>query len=122
MADILSLEQLVHLSLGDPEAGAVNFNVLKTLLLQMLKAMNLFNYKPVMSDHDERTIKEALIATSSSTAKPTQVHSKFDQDESINQLDESDDTNNEAKRKSRRRKRDRSLNRLTALEEKNCTF
>ena len=60
MADILSLEQLVHLSLGDPEAGAVNFNVLKTLLLQMLKAMNLFNYKPTMSDHDQRTIKEAL--------------------------------------------------------------
>ena len=117
MADILSLEQLVHLSLGDPEAGAVNFNVLKTLLLQMLKAMNLFNYKPIMSDHDERTIKEALIATSS-----TKTHFKFNQDESINQLDESDDTNNEVKLKSRRRKHDRNLNRLTVLEEKISRF
>ncbi|CAF0775858.1 unnamed protein product [Rotaria sordida] len=123
MADILSLEQLVHLSLGDPEAGAVNFNVLKTLLLQMLKAMNLFNYKPTMSDHDERTIKEALLASSSSTTtKPTKVHVKFDEDESISQLDESDNLNNEIKQKLRRKARDRSSDRLTVLEEKVTRF
>ena len=100
MADILSLEQLVHLSLGDPEAGAVNFNVLKTLLLQMLKAMNLFNYKPTMSDYDQRTIKEAL---------------STNHDETNNQLDESDNTN-------RRKKRDRNGDRLNNLEEKVSRF
>ncbi|CAF0820339.1 unnamed protein product [Rotaria sp. Silwood1] len=122
MADILSLEQLVHLSLGDPEAGAVNFNVLKTLLLQMLKAMNLFNYKPTMSDHDERTIKEALLASSSTTTKPTKLHIKFDHDESISPVDESDDLNNEVKKKLRRKTRDRSSDRLNALEEKVTRF
>jgi hypothetical protein len=114
MADILSLEQLVNLSLGDPEAGAVNFNVLKTLLLQMLKAMNLFNYKPTMSDHDQRTIKEALT---------TKQHIRFEQDELNNQVDENDDnTNNEIKQKIQRKKRDRSLDRLNTLEEKISRF
>jgi hypothetical protein len=113
MTDTLSLEQLVHLSLGDPEAGAVNFNVLKTLLLQMLKAMNLFNYKPTMSDHDQSTIKEALT---------TKQHVRFEQDELNNQFDENDDTNNEIKQKVQRKKRDRSLDRLNTLEEKVSRF
>src|SRR5690242_14814024 len=97
MTDILSLEQLVHLSLGDPEAGAVNFNVLKTLLLQMLKAMNLYNYKPTMSDDDQRTLKEALLTSN-----------KFEEDE--NEI------------KSQRKKRDRSSDRLNILEEKVFRF
>jgi hypothetical protein len=98
MTDILSLEQLVHLSLGDPEAGAVNFNVLKTLLLQMLKAMNLYNYKPTMTDDDQRTLKEAL--------------STKDENEET--------TNNEIK--THRKKRDRSSDRLNTLEEKVFRF
>jgi hypothetical protein len=104
MTDILSLEQLVHLSLGDPEAGAVNFNVLKTLLLQMLKAMNLYNYKPTMSDDDQRTVKEAL------TTSPRQ-------DETL-----VNDQENELKRKSERKKRDQSSDRLNNLEEKVFRF
>jgi hypothetical protein len=108
MTDILSLEQLVHLSLGDPEAGAVNFNVLKTLLLQMLKAMNLYNYKPTMSDDDQRTLKEALLTSDIST---------FEREESsINENE------NETKRKSQRKKRDRSSDRLNSLEEKVFRF
>ena len=102
MTDLLSLEQLVHLSLGDPEAGAVNFNVLKTLLLQMLKAMNLFNYKPTMSDDDQRTLKEAL----STSTDPQQL-----------EIDES-----AWARKSQRKKRDRSSDRLNQLEEKVFRF
>jgi thioester reductase-like protein len=111
MTDILSLEQLVHLSLGDPEAGAVNFNVLKTLLLQMLKAMNLYNYKPTaMSDDDQRTVKEALL-----TSPKQQV--SFEQEEpSIS------DHENELKTKSQRKKRDQSSDRLNALEEKVFRF
>ncbi|CAF1194823.1 unnamed protein product [Adineta steineri] len=99
MTDILSLEQLVHLSLGDPETGAVNFNILKTLLLQMLKAMNLYNYKPTMSDEDQRTLEEVLSKT------PEQL---------IN------DNNN--KKKFQGNKRDRSSDRLNTLEEKVFRF
>lgn len=122
MTDTLSLEQLVHLSLGDPEVGAVNFNVLKTLLLQMLKAMNLFNHKPAMSDDDQRAVKEALTISSASTT-PTKRRVKFDHDESTSLFDESgEDQSDEAKKKSRRKKRDRSQDRLNALEEKVFRF
>lgn len=109
MTDILSLEQLVHLSLGDPEAGAVNFNVLKTLLLQMLKAMNLFNYKPTMSDNDQRAIKEALTT------------SRQDDLSKIS-LEDLDEPTNENKSKSQRAKRDRNQDRLNKLEEKVSRF
>ena len=47
----------------------------------------------------------------------------FEQDELINQFDENDDMNNETKQqKSRRKKRDRSLDRLNTLEEKVSRF
>ena len=122
MTDTLSLEQLVHLSLGDPEVGAVNFNVLKTLLLQMLKAMNLFNHKPAMSDDDQRAVKEALTVSSASTT-PTKHRVKFDQDGSTSLFDESgEDQSDEAKKKSHRKKRDRGQGRLNALEEKVFRF
>ncbi|CAF3084645.1 unnamed protein product [Rotaria socialis] len=119
MADILSLEQLVHLSLGDPEAGAVNFNVLKTLLLQMLKAMNLYNYKPTMSDDDQRTLKEALSTTiaTSSSSPPLKQHVSFDKQEIA-----TSDNENETNKKAQRRIRDRSSDRLNALEEKIFRF
>ncbi|CAF0875248.1 unnamed protein product [Adineta ricciae] len=105
MTDRLSLEQLVHLSLGDPETGAVNFNVLKTLLLQMLRAMNLYNYKPIMSDDDQQTLEEALST-------------------STNQRDELSVSNNqnEMKKKLQLNKRDRSSDRLNTLEEKVFRF
>ena len=115
MTDILSLEQLVHLSLGDPEAGAVNFNVLKTLLLQMLKAMNLFNYKPTMSDHDQRTIKEAL-----QHHHQQHVSCEFEQDESLVNLMKM--INNEIKQKSQRKNVIEVLDRLNTLEEKVFRF
>jgi hypothetical protein len=122
MADTLSLEQLVHLSLGDPEIGAVNFNVLKTLLLQMLKAMNLFNHKPMMNDDDQRAVKEALIVSSTSTT-PSKAHVKFDHGTSESVFDESsEDHADEGKRRIRRKKRDQSLDRLNALEEKVFRF
>lgn len=122
MAEVLSLEQLVHLSLGDPEVGAVNFNVLKTLLLQMLKAMNLFNYQPTMTADDQKNVSEALTLSSTPTT-PSKRQVKFDQDGSTSFFDESgEDQADEAKRKSRRKKRDRSLDRLNALEEKVFRF
>ena len=109
MADVLSLEQLVHLALGDPEVGAVNFNVLKTLLLQMLKAMNLFNYHPLMSDDDQRKLKEAFIASQTTTNPP--------------ETDESSLNDEQWRRKSSKMKqRDRSADRLGRLEEKVFRF
>ena len=115
MTDILSLEQLVHLSLGDPEVGAVNFNVLKTLLLQMLKAMNLYNYKPIMSDDDQRTVKEALSISTTTTSPKEDV--KIEKDETL--ISDKDD---EEKRKIQRKIRDRSSDRLNTLEEKVFRF
>ncbi|UJR21321.1 hypothetical protein I4U23_024412 [Adineta vaga] len=107
MTDRLSLEQLVHLSLGDPEVGAVNFNVLKTLLLQMLRAMNLYNFKPTMSDDDQRTLQEAL-STSSTKHDELSIGTNDDDDE--------------IKRKFQLKRRDRSSDRLNTLEEKVFRF
>ena len=111
MTDILSLEQLVHLSLGDPEAGAVNFNVLKTLLLQMLKAMNLFNHKPMMSDDDQRRLKEALSTSTTDGTVHTDDHDRSSAEDEL-----------ERKRRKQRVKRDQSSDRLNLLEEKVFRF
>ena len=108
MADVLSLEQLVHLALGNPEVGAVNFNVLKTLLLQMLKAMNLYNYHPLMSDDDHRSLKEAL---ASPTTNPLET------EESSLNGDEGG-----RRQSSKSKQRDRSSDRLGRLEEKVFRF
>ena len=114
MTDILSLEQLVHLSLGDPEVGAVNFNVLKTLLLQMLKAMNLYNYKPPLSDDDQRTLKEALSTS-------TKQHVQFGTDDDNNDRLQNDNEN-DIRRRVEQKKRDRSSDRLNTIEEKVFRF
>lgn len=104
MTDRLSLEQLVHLSLGDPEVGAVNFNILKTLLLQMLQAMNLYSYKPAMSVDDQRALEEALSKQQQHVATAAAGN------------------DNELKRRAERKKRDRSSDRLNNLEEKVFRF
>ncbi|XP_027728786.1 uncharacterized protein C16orf96 homolog [Vombatus ursinus] len=41
----ITLVELVHLSIGTPEIGAVNFNALHTLLVAMLKHLNLQEVK-----------------------------------------------------------------------------
>ena len=88
----------------------------------MLKAMNLFNYQPTMTADDQKNVSEALTLSSTSTT-PSKRQVKFDQDGSTSFVDESgEDQTDEAKRKSRRKKRDRSLDRLNALEEKVFRF
>jgi hypothetical protein len=67
--------------------------------------MNLYNYKPTMSDDDQRTLTEALSTSS-------------EQHESL----ATSDNGNEIKRKSQRKKRDRSSDRLNTLEEKVFRF
>ena len=47
----LNLKRLVDLALNSsPKVGIVNFNVLKTFLLELLKALNLQNYEPKFGD------------------------------------------------------------------------
>ena len=71
----------------------------------MLRAMILFNYKPIMSDDDEQTLEEAL---STSTNQRDEL--------SISQ------NQNEMKKKLQLNKRDRSSDRLNTLEEKVFRF
>ncbi|CAF1224785.1 unnamed protein product, partial [Didymodactylos carnosus] len=112
---------MVHLSLGDPEVGAVNFNVLKTLLLQMLKAMNLFNYKPdSMSDDDRRSLKEALSIPTSSSNDKRQV--KFKDDTFIEKIDNAETSISASGGDVKPKRRDRSSERLALLEEKVFRF
>lgn len=50
--DLLNLNNLVHLALSSsPQLGGiVNFNILKTFLLELLKALNLQNYELKLSN------------------------------------------------------------------------
>lgn len=52
MPTAVSLSQLVDLALGSPEVGAVNFNVLHTLLHAMLNRLNLQDVKADIDEHD----------------------------------------------------------------------
>jgi len=52
----LNLNRLVHLALNSsPKLGIVNFNILKTFLLELLKALNLQGFEPKFSDEDAET-------------------------------------------------------------------
>ena len=53
MTASLSLAQLVDLALGTPEVGAVNFNVLHTLLHALLGKLDLQNYKANINESDK---------------------------------------------------------------------
>jgi hypothetical protein len=48
---IIDLNKLVHIALQSPKIGIVNFAILKTFLLELLKALNLQNYEPKFEDH-----------------------------------------------------------------------
>lgn len=50
------LSQLVDLALGSPEVGAVNFNVLHTLLHAMLEKLNLQDIKADIDEHDRELL------------------------------------------------------------------
>jgi hypothetical protein len=50
---MLDLNKLVNLALNSPRVGVVNFNILKTFLLELLKALNLQHYEPKFGDDSE---------------------------------------------------------------------
>ena len=58
----VNLNLLVNLALSSsPKAGIVNFNILKTFLIELLKALNLQNFEPKFSDVSEsQVILEAI--------------------------------------------------------------
>ena len=65
-ANEINLTRLVHLALNSsPKVGIVNFNVLKTFLLELLKALNMQNFEPKFGADDADTrslLDEALLS------------------------------------------------------------
>ncbi|XP_075034452.1 uncharacterized protein LOC142095402 [Mixophyes fleayi] len=57
MAMVISLFDLVNLSIGTPEVGAVNFNALHTLLHAILKHLNIKDLKTKIPDEDRNLYK-----------------------------------------------------------------
>lgn len=66
MPTTVSLAQLVDLSLGTPEIGAVNFNVMHTLLHAIIKKLNIGEVKTEINEHDRD-----FLATSKVRARST---------------------------------------------------
>lgn len=61
----VDLNKLVDLALNSPKIGIVNFNLLKTFLVELLKALNLQNYEPKFGESDieaKSLIQEVLKA------------------------------------------------------------
>ncbi|BFZ03678.1 hypothetical protein BsWGS_06718 [Bradybaena similaris] len=56
MPTSVSLSQLVDLALGSPEVGAVNFNVLHTLLHAMINKLNIQEVKADIDEHDRELL------------------------------------------------------------------
>lgn len=56
MPTAVPLNQLVDLALGTPEVGAVNFNILHTLLHAMIQKLNLQDVKADVDEHDRELL------------------------------------------------------------------
>ncbi|CAL1531314.1 unnamed protein product [Lymnaea stagnalis] len=56
MPTSVSLSHLVDLALGSPEVGAVNFNVLHTLLHAMIQRLNIQDVKADIDEHDRELL------------------------------------------------------------------
>jgi hypothetical protein len=58
----LNLTRLVNLALNSsPKVGIVNFNLLKTLLIELINALNLQNYEPKFADDDTKNIVDEAL-------------------------------------------------------------
>jgi hypothetical protein len=59
--DVLNLNRLVELALNSsPRVGVVNFNILKTFLIELLKALNLQSFEPKFDDENDASTKAVL--------------------------------------------------------------
>ena len=66
MPTSVSLAQMVDLSLGTPEIGSVNFNVMHTLLHAIIKKLNIGDIRTEINEHDRD-----FLATSKIRARST---------------------------------------------------
>jgi hypothetical protein len=57
---IIDLNKMVHIALQSPKIGIVNFTILKTFLLELLKALNLQNYEPKFEDNSVRFMYQII--------------------------------------------------------------
>lgn len=62
MPDVISLPQLLDLSLGNPELGAVNFNQLHKLLLEIIGRLDKAGHPLQVSDVDSKRDLKAAAA------------------------------------------------------------
>ncbi|XP_059163883.1 uncharacterized protein C16orf96 homolog [Physella acuta] len=82
------LSQLVDLALGSPEVGAVNFNVLHTLLHAMLEKLNLQDVKADIDEHDRELLSthpRAFSAISLISADSGKGEDSFSEDNSFSE-------------------------------------
>lgn len=61
MPTAVPLPQMVDLALGSPEVGAVNFNVLHTLLHAMIKKLGLADAKADLNDADREFLSTGVL-------------------------------------------------------------
>lgn len=59
MSTAVPLSQMVDLALGTPELGAVNFNVLHTLLHAMIAKLNIQDEKADINEHDREFLQKS---------------------------------------------------------------
>lgn len=79
MPDVMSLPQLLEQSLGTPELGAVNFNQLHKLLLEIINRLGLSNQQVTVSDIDAKRDAKASAVRGSYTVLSDKVQ-KIEQD------------------------------------------
>ena len=87
---MLDLNKLVNLALNSPRVGVVNFNILKTFLIELLKALNLQHYEPKFGDDSETKNLLQYIIKANEDHETTGVHDDF------SHIDENDTTGYES--------------------------
>ena len=61
MPTAVSLSQMVDLSLGTPEIGSVNFNVMHSLLHAIIRKLNIADVKADIDEHDRDFLSTSKI-------------------------------------------------------------
>jgi hypothetical protein len=77
----INLKRLVNLALNSsPQVGIVNFNILKTFLLELLKALNIQNYEPKFGDDLETKaiIEDALLSENQHDSLSSLIENNID--------------------------------------------
>ena len=79
----LSLPQMVDLALGTPEVGAVNFNVLHTLLHALIQKLDLTESRAVISEEDREFLAKKQSEYEQATEAATEDGTKSVADSGI---------------------------------------